>query len=185
MGIANVERVLFKELFPGDYGKFQAKSSIAQTGGGARDLRYSGVPQLQPVILDMFPTAVPVKRKRQAGSNVDLQKGLLRWVGGSMDVLFEPAQDLRDNEWRFAQVASMPPLAGRTPPVPYSNSNREMILLMQDANHDVWPVIDLRSNVVKDAAIGAFVQATFTSHINSGHAVVGYFDFISNTSWSK
>ena len=185
MGVSNIERVLFKELFPGDYQKFQATSNIAQTGGGARDLRFSGVNQLQPVILDMFPVIVPSKRKRAANPNVDLQQGALRWQGGSMDVLFEPAQDQRDNEWRFAQVANMPPLAGRVQPATYNASNREMILLMQDANHDVWPVIDVKSNVVLDAAIGAFVQAAFASHTHPRHAVVGYFDFINNTNWSK
>lgn len=182
MGVTNIERVLFKELFPGDYQKFQAISNIAQTGGGARDLRFSGFNQLQPVILDMFPIVVPSQRKRAAGPNVDLQQGVLRWSSGSMDVLFEPAQDQRDNEWRFAQVASMPPFAGRTQPANYKASNREMILLMQDVNQDVWPVIDLTSHVVLDAAIGAFVQSKFAKHINPAHAVVGYVDFIKNTS---
>lgn len=183
MGVPNVERVLFKELFPGDYQKFQAASNIAQTGGGARDLRFSGVNQLQPVIVDMFPQVVPSHRKRVAGPNVNLQQGVLRWSGGSMDVLFEPAQDQRDNEWRLAQVASMPPLANRVQPANYNVSDREMILLLQDVNHDVWPVIELRSKVILDAALGAFVQSKFARHNNPSHAVVGYMDFVRNTSW--
>lgn len=163
MGIPNVERVLFKELFPGDYDKFQGVSNIAPTGGGARDLRFSGVVPLTPVIHAMFPVPVPSQRKRIAGPNVDVFQGKLRWPGGAMDVVMEPFQDERDNEWRLAQVASMPPFAGRQEPPGCAPGHREMLVLLQDVSGNIWPVIDWQAAVMADPSIGAFVGGGFCS----------------------
>lgn len=66
-GAAQVARILYKEIVPGDLRKILAMSNDAVTGGGARDFRFGSFKTLLPVIRKMFPETVKQSRKRGGG----------------------------------------------------------------------------------------------------------------------
>lgn len=106
-----VARILYKELVEGDLRKLQAKSNDADTGGGARDFRFSAYNTLLPVIRQMFPQ--PIERSRKRGSQmvqIEVFKGVFSWNGAGgvqcKDAYFEPPTDARPLEGRIARTVS-------------------------------------------------------------------------------
>ena len=185
MGVANVERVLYKQLFPGDFKKFDKQSNLDPVaGGGARDIRFGHFSDLEAIVKTMFPNAISVERKRAAGTHVDVQEGTVTWPGAGMTMTarFEPAQDERPTEWRLARVPDIPCFANATQQG--TSADPDMIVLLQDQAGIVWIVLALRSAVVADPHLGPLVGAAFAGHANPGHGVVGYVDFVAGTHWA-
>lgn len=185
LGVKDVERVLYKQLFAGDFKKFTGKSNVKPAvGGGARDIRYGHFSTIKPIVQRMFPTLVPTLRKRGGKKiKVNLQEGRVRWKGSkvSFPAYFEPAQDKRPGEWRFARVKDLPILATAAPKG--SSSNPDMVVLLQDKSQDVWIVHTTRSVVVADTHLKKRVNDAFSFHKNPKHAVFGYIEF-TPTYWS-
>lgn len=186
MGVPNVERVIYKQLLPGDFKKFSGQSNLdPSAGGGARDLRIGRHDDFEPVVKLMFPSVVSEFRVRGGTQTLeDIYRGRVRWQGAASAIFgdFETPQDERPNEWRFARVASIPFLAAA---VPKGNQEApELILLLQDDTQDVWLVHELKSVVALDPHVGPYVSNAFASHMHPSHAVVGYVDFVNGTDFN-
>jgi hypothetical protein len=92
--------VVFREVLPGDLRKFDAESNDADTGGGARDLRFREGARMSPILARMFPNQ----------ANADgVTRGSVFWVTaqnvvGSGDIEFWPPTDARPNEVRLGRI---------------------------------------------------------------------------------
>lgn len=109
-GSAQIARILYKEIVPGDLRKILAQSNDSDTGGGARDFRFGSYKTLLPVIEQMFPHKVKENRKRDGVvEEIDVFKGEFYWRNESgqverKDSFFEPPTDVRPSEGRIARV---------------------------------------------------------------------------------
>lgn len=92
--------VVFREVLPGDLRKFRAESNDADTGGGARDLRFREGSRMSPVLARMFPNPAD-----EAG----VTRGDVYWVtsddtAASGQVEFWRPTDARPNEVRLGRI---------------------------------------------------------------------------------
>ena len=119
-----IARIVFREILSGDRRKFIAQSNDAETGGGARDIRFRGWADLEPILRQLFPGVRTTTRKR-GGSSVTEQVfvGQFNWedVKGdifSQEAVLETPTDARPAEARLAKVhqyecfQSLPPQQG-------------------------------------------------------------------------
>ncbi|WP_186423782.1 hypothetical protein [Lacrimispora celerecrescens] len=120
----NVRLVVYKKIVDGDLRKFSATSNDQQTGGGARDLRFSPANEFMNVFEKMFP---------------QYENGLLRgsfsWKDYPLtNVFIHPPTNSRPNEIRIATVHECFP----TEVIP-EEANDCILLLIQDVNGEIWP----------------------------------------------
>ena len=86
--------VVFKQLVEGDLRKFKAESNDADTGGGARDLRFRPYDRFDGAFERLFPVEELVPRRRNNKSTmVKVRKG--RFVFTLVSVA---------DEWRFLKA---------------------------------------------------------------------------------
>lgn len=183
-----VARILYKELVEGDLRKLQAKSNDADTGGGARDFRFSAYNTLLPVIRQMFPQ--PIERSRKRGSQmvqIEVFKGVFSWNGAGgvqcKDAYFEPPTDARPLEGRIARVHEYPCFdAGH---VQIGVGNRVLLLLVQLYDGSVWPhYAEERSLRTPDAwhhVVAEELLDCLDAERPANQAAIGYRDFINAT----
>lgn len=132
-----VARFFFQEIKPGDVRKLQARSNIARTGGGARDLR---VPHaaFAPFLRRLFAEKVQ-RRRRRAGSlaTLDVQRGPIFWEEGGVErsavVEYEPPTTPRPAEGRIVRIHALPPLRN----LPPGDGGRILLLVVQDTDGKV------------------------------------------------
>lgn len=94
--IANpgVKIVVYKRIVSGDLSKFTATSNITQSGGGARDLRFSPASEFFPVFQRMFPT-----------SDNGVLRGQFFWNNHNpTDAEIHPPTNSRPNEVRIGRI---------------------------------------------------------------------------------
>src|SRR4051812_31674071 len=108
-----LKRVLYKRLVDGDRRKIIAQSNDADSGGGARDLRFNPWPNFEPVVHRLMPMTATRTTSR---GDVAIRVGELRWYGDggsqrSVGVEFWPPTNARPNEGRLARVHEIPPFA--------------------------------------------------------------------------
>jgi len=77
IAVAGVKRIVYKEIVEGDFRKFKAESNDADTGGGARDLRFRPHDEFAKVFRELFPRSQQKTRKRD-GKNRSGRSGLWR-----------------------------------------------------------------------------------------------------------
>lgn len=183
-----IARVLYKEIRDGDRKKFIARSNDEPAeGGGARDLRFSGLQELRPVIEAMFPTPELVERKRSGTADVFRHKGVLRWeeqtVAGAWEVksevvYVEPPQDKRPNEWRIARVHSYSVFRQAKIPLE-QEGNRVMLLLIQLKDGSIWPQFTTEQSLRQDkwdSRVKNPIVSCLDAKRHPGYAVVGFVD---------
>ena len=107
----NVVRVLFQNIDEGDRLKFVARSNIADTGGGARDLRFRPEGEFLPFFRDMFAGRKVHRRARQGrAQEIEVLTDTVVWNQGGKEVSATmeiwPSTNARPNETRIARISS-------------------------------------------------------------------------------
>lgn len=185
---AGVKRVVFKEVVEGDFRKFEAQSNDADSGGGARDLRFRPYDEFEEVFRHLFPDIRTEKRKRN-GKKVDVEilVGRLHWLEGgkhrSKEATFEPPTDARPNEGRIPIVHTYPPFNV----LPPTNQGRMVLLLVQHDDDTVWPAFatedSLRSGAWQDSVSGPILRS-LDSKRPANQVARGYVDFENGKAYS-
>ena len=107
----NVVRVLFQNIEQGDRLKFEAKSNISKSGGGARDLRFRPESEFLPFFQRMFPDRRMQKRSGRSGlGKIEVLRGTVLWEESGREkwatMEIWPATDARPNECRIAKISN-------------------------------------------------------------------------------
>jgi len=125
---AGITRIVYKEIVEGDRRKFEAQSNDAQTGGGARDLRFSPYEKFRPVFKRLLPN------KDSKG----IYSGQFHWMENGQErtsqAFFHPPTSVRPNEGRIANVDKCLPKNS----LPPSSSGITILLLVQHDDGTVW-----------------------------------------------
>lgn len=137
---AGIKRVVFKEILEGDLRKFQADSNDADTGGGARDLRFRPFKAFDEIFAKLFPeTRLERRRRGAADVEVAVRVGRFAWQAGATTqykaATFEPPTDARPDEGRIPVVHTYPPLVAP----PASGGGRLVLMFVQREDDSVWP----------------------------------------------
>jgi hypothetical protein len=185
---SGVKRIVFKEIVGGDWRKFVAQSNDADSGGGARDLRFRPYDEFAKIFRLLFPS-VRHARRRRGGTSVQVEVfvGEFYWhldgEEGSREATFEPPTDARGGEGRIPVVHKYPPF---TQPPP-SNEGRVVLLLIQRGDNRVWPAFaterSLRANEW-DAAVTQVILGALDAHRPAKQVARGYIDFESGRRYS-
>lgn len=188
VGPAGVKRVVFKELAEGDYRKFEAQSNDAETGGGARDLRFRPYDEFQVVFRALFPGVRKVRRRRNGQqSEIEIFVGRLHWsVGGissSDEAVFEPPTDARPHEGRIPVVHRYKPLQD----LPPQGSKKVVLLLIQRSDDTVWlelvPEDSLRSGDWEDRVAGPILDSLDAKR-PANQVARGFVDLVARRNYS-
>lgn len=133
--VLNVKLVIYKRIVAGDLRKFTATSNDSQTGGGARDLRYSPVDEFFPKFEMMFP------------NNINgILHGQLNWSNHApTSVEIHPPTSKRPNEMRIAKVHECIPSEF----FPKDDNDTILIFILDDSNK-VWPYFITESSLIHD-----------------------------------
>lgn len=140
-GVAAVKRFVYRQIVPGDLRKFDADANDADTGGGARDLRFRPHTTFGPVFADLFPNVRHEMRLRGGVQTpVQICVGAFYWlehpnVERSREATYEPPTDARPDEGRIPTVHLYPPFDV----VPKNDETRLIVLLIQTMDDKVWP----------------------------------------------
>ena len=157
--------VVYKEIVRGDIDKFTATSNIADTGGGARDLRFSPSSEFHPIFQRMFPDT-------NGGMNV----GKFYWEGGkTTDVKIAAPTQSRANEMRVCSINQC------FPPEYYpSNADDCILLFIYDSQRRVHPFFTSRASLKNDdwhPEIRSRILQGLAAKRSSKQAAMGFLDF--------
>jgi hypothetical protein len=199
----SVKRFVFKELKSGDLRKFSSTSANSDSGGGARDQRFSPYEKFDPVFHAMFKgTPEHRKRKNKDGStelltvyvsSIAVHAGDTHRSNPANEVQHQsqpylvqtlrywPPTAVRANEGRLGEVSKL----DLAPP---SDKGRVFLLIFEDdtaltprvafvTEHDVRAKIWWKG-------INDFFEKLMDTPVTT-NAIMGYKDFVNNTSWTK
>lgn len=122
--MTEVRLVIYKKIVDGDLRKFSATSNDRQTGGGARDLRFSPAPEFMNAFEKMFPHY-----------DGELLHGYFSWENhNATEVFIHPPTNSRPNEMRIATVHECFPAQ-----VIPQDARDCILMLILDKNGKVWP----------------------------------------------
>lgn len=131
----NVKLIIYKKIVPGDLRKFTATSNDTQSGGGARDLRFSPADEFMRAFEKMFPNASGGKRT-----------GYFSWNGiPETYVEIHQPTDARPNEVRIATVHKCFPAQ-----VIPTDATDCILILVQDNLGKVWPYFTSENSLRND-----------------------------------
>lgn len=130
----DVKIVIYKKIVVGDLSKFTATSNIAQTGGGARDLRFSPATEFFPVFQRMF------------AQNGAVLSGCFSWANHpDTEVEIHPPTNARPNEVRIGKIHEC------FPDVYIPNDASDCILLIVlDGSGRVFPYFVSKHSMMYD-----------------------------------
>ena len=153
-----------KEIVYGDLSKFTATSNIAETGGGARDLRFSPSDEFLPIFERMFPD-------RQGSFNV----GKFYWPNGKeTDVKIARPTRSRANEMRICTINQC------FPPEYYpTDAEDQILLLVYDDELKVTPYFTSRESLKNeewDPIIRSKILQGLDAERGARHSAMGYLD---------
>ena len=183
-----LKRLIFREVLPGDRLKLIAQSNHTKSGGGARDLRFSNMHKMLPMLEELFPR-VEQRIRRRGGKKrpTDVRIADLHWVDRagqerSEEVALEFPTDQRGLEPRIARVHQYECLAD----VPPESEGQAVIILAQDADDRVWPFIASEASLRGDTAQGEewdrdianFILEALETKNRKAHASIGYIDYV-------
>ncbi len=202
-GSGAVKRFVFKELKDGDIRKFNATSADSDSGGGARDQRFSPYDKFDAVFKAMFKGAPEQKKRKKKDGSVEVLTVYVSPVAvhaddthhtnlsmevqhGGAPYLIEtlrywPPTEVRANEGRLGEVSKLdlapPRKKGRVFLLIAEDdtalSPRLMFVTEQDVKAKVW-----------EKSINDFFE-TLLETPPATNAVMGYKDLVNKTSWTK
>ena len=167
---ANVVRMVFKEILEGDRRKFEAQSNDSETGGGARDLRFSPYEKFKLVFEKMLPD------KDAHG----VCTGYFTWIEGGLqqrvEGYFHPPTKARPTEGRIANVDKYLP----TKSLPPHGAGNVVLLIVQQDDGSVWPhFITDRSLETEDwhPRVRELILGCLHARRREGVSMAGFVDF--------
>ena len=186
MASADVKRIIFREVMEGDLRKFTATSADADTGGGARDFRFTPFDKFDGVFARALAGREKVQRVRQgvrtivtlytATASIPRNDG----TTATKELRFEPPTTARDGEGRLAQLSKF----GLEPP---TGKGRYLLLIIEDASGNViltfFSEQDLAGGMWH-SAVNKFFKQVFGKPPKK-NATQGYIDFERQTQWIK
>lgn len=131
-----VVRVLLQNIEDGDRRKFEAQSNDADSGGGARDLRFRPEKDFLPFFEQVFPHKT-TKNRRSKGvqTQIEVFSGEVFWneSGSEKSATMEiwPSTNARPSECRLARISSFG-LLGQIVDDPHNG--RSVFMLFQQAD---------------------------------------------------
>ena len=174
--VSNMKKVLlvvYKEIVYGDLSKFTATSNIADTGGGARDLRFSPSDEFLPVFERMFPV-------RQGNMNV----GKFYWPNGKVtDVKIARPTRSRANEMRICTINQCFP-----PEYIPTDAEDQILLLIYDDECKVTPHFTSRESLRNDGwdpLIRSRILQGLDADRGAQQAAMGYLDIENNNYYTN
>ena len=167
--------MFFQEIKLGDVAKQKAASNIADTGGGARDLRIRPAQEFTRILNRMFPLP---------GSQERVFKGNIHWFDGgnnlqSGEVEFWRPTDARPNEARIGRINMIGAWAidEQAYKTAQDAGNKWFYLLVMDTDGTVWARLLKEENLPNEnKAVREYVQKQIRE-TSSAHAVRGSMDF--------
>ena len=186
MAGTGVKRIIFREVMPGDLRKFTATSADADSGGGARDFRFTPFDKFDGVFARALPNREIVTRVRKnVKTRVTLYTSTVsvprkNGTAATKELRFEPPTTARDSEGRLAQLSKF----GLEPP---TNEGRFLLLIIEDASASVivtfYSEQDLASGQWHQT-VNSFFKQVFAKPQKT-NACQGYIDFERKTHWIK
>lgn len=165
-----VKRFIFKELVEGDFRKFIAQSNDADTGGGARDLRFKP----QKVFYPFFEKMMAVKNSD--GTLDDEFHWNFDGKGKRTKVKVHPPTNARPNEIRIAQVNRCIPDEA----VP-QNHEHIIFLIVQLSDNSLWPYFVTLSSIKNDdnwdPNVKKVIEKAFNANKKSSITATGFYDY--------
>jgi len=186
---AGIKRIVFKEIVEGDLRKFEAQSNDADTGGGARDLRFRPFEEFQTIFSALFPnTRIETRRRGGAAANVEVLVGAFHWLDEaqlrqSREAIFEPPTDPRPGEGRIPMVHKYPPF-NRLPP---TNEGRMVLLLIQRDDDTVWPEFATENSLRSGdwaVSVSEPILRSLEAQRNTHSVARGYIDYVTGREYS-
>lgn len=175
-----VARLVFKEILDGDRKKFLAKSNRdAEAGGGARDIRFGSVDEVEGTLRQFFPE---IEGKTNKAGNAQF-KGTFYWIDkngkSQQEHAFLKPPYLKRNEFRIAKVHKYACFQVR--PIPKSSEgNRVLLLLIQRNDGTVWPHFieeqSLRTPGAWDESVSRLLLECLDAKRPSNFAAMGFID---------
>jgi len=160
-----VELVIYKRIVEGDLSKFTASSNITQSGGGARDLRFSPADTFYSAFQQMFP----------ARSQEGVLSGCFSWTKhGDTRVLIHPPTNSRPNEVRIGRVHECFPADA----IPDSAADC-VLLLVLDSTGRTYPYFTSRHSLANDCwhpAVKEPILAGLGARRSANMTAMGYID---------
>ncbi|MDT7530579.1 hypothetical protein OVY29_18110 [Sphingopyxis sp. SE2] len=186
MAGANVKRIIFREVMPGDLRKFTATSADSNTGGGARDFRFTPFEKFDGV----FARALPGREKKPRVRNgvrtsvtlytADVSIPKKNGSASTRELRFEPPTTAREGEGRLAQLSKF----GLEPP---AGEGRFFLLIIEDASANViltfYSEQDLASGQWHSVVNDFFKKVLATPQKTNANQ--GFIDFEKHTHWIK
>lgn len=164
--------VIYKKIVEGDLSKFTATSNITQSGGGARDLRFSPAAKFFPVFQRMFS---------QYGS---ILSGRFSWSNHSdTEVEIHPPTNARPNEVRIGRIHECFPHD-----VIPSDSTDCVLLIVLDNTGKVSPYFTSQNSLMNDNWHPA-IRTPILEGLNARRSVkttaMGYVDIENGRSYTN
>lgn len=172
-----VVRVYFQEITAGDRRKIEGKSNDAQTGGGARDLRFPYV-KLRGFFERMFPKTHTAKRDEE---ELTIHHGTVSWVDNAgksrvSPIEFWPPTNARPAEGRLGRVNQL----GNLQDLPPTSEGRLFVTLteLKTGEIRVRHVSEkvLLDDSVTNGTVVAQVKKAITAQ-RGNHSIRGYLDW--------
>ena len=166
---SDVLRIVFQVILEGDLLKMNAVSNVAETGGGARDLRFRPSSAFLPLFQRMFPETVP---KRRNSTMIEINTGTVFWNESGSErsetMSVWPPTNARPNECRIARISSFgySPLVESDP-----QGGKSLFMLFQLRNRVVRAYFTTETSLRSDEwdfAVKDFVHHWFS--VESGNS---------------
>lgn len=172
-----IKRIVYKEIVAGDLRKFEARSNDTQSGGGARDLRFSPYEEFIEVFQQMLPEV-----------NNNICSGEVHWLEGDNEIIetmkFNPPTQSRPNEGRIANVNICIPSIN----IEYTPQDDIILLLIQRDDDEVWVHFTTKNSLENDDwndAVKNEILRAFKAQRRANVAVNGYIDFTTPRSYTN
>jgi len=168
---AGIARIVYKEIVGGDRRKFEATSNDSQTGGGARDLRFSPYEKFSRVFEKMFPSM----------DDKGISAGSFHWLVNGKETVgrayFHPPTNARPNEGRIANVDKYLP----TNSLPSEKDGTTILIILQRDDGTVWPHFTTDRSLDADAwhdKVRDTILACLRAQRRAGTSTCGFIDFV-------
>ena len=185
---AELVRLVYREVLPGDVAKFQGKSNLTPSGGGARDFRFRPYSKFQGIfekLLSGRKTETRIRKGLPTATLIYTDTVTVTDATGTAStrqIEFEPPTTAREDEGR------LPRLNAYGMVVPTGAVGRVLLLLYQTGNGSLF----LNFATETDLRAGAW-NATVARHLldcldeerPASHAAQGFFDLSSGESFCK
>lgn len=180
---------VYKEIVGGDMRKLLAASNDADTGGGARDLRFPA-PAFDAIFRQLFPTDAIGRggREIRVGDFLYLDANENPQV---TQLDYWPPTHSRKTECRITRIHASPALGGQ---LPKTDKGRAFVLLIQFSDgtvrcdyayEDDLQAPDIWAPELSQAVLGCLASASARNATRQANFVpaMGYYDFTTGTGY--